>query len=92
MLRACYTEFSLEECKSRFLFGIITVIRQPTSSPLAETHSDYVSYNDNTVPPVFTAETPAATVPFKLDQTSSAASELTALTEWSPCRCDRKFV
>lgn len=32
----CHTEFSLEECRSRFLFGITTVIRQLTSSPLAE--------------------------------------------------------
>lgn len=85
MLRGCQSGFSLEECRSRFLFGITTVIRQLTSSPRAETHGEHVSYNDNTVPPCpfFTAETLA--VSLKPVQTSSAAGRHTLQT-------GRKFV
>lgn len=96
MLHERHARFSLEECGSSFLFGITTVIRQLTSSPPAETHGDHVSHNDNTVlsvcPPSL-QQTHWQAVSFKPEQTSSAAIEQNSTnTDWSPFRCDRKFV
>ncbi len=74
--------FSLEERRSRFLFGITTVIRQLTSSPRAETHGDHVSHGDSTVrPPSVLSHVQQSKLPL-----------LPTDAGWSPCRCDRKFV